>query len=440
MRLAEGGLRLDTGSVARFAFRKNMRSSAKRFLLVYGAIAFAAAINACANGNNNEGYTPPAPTTPQNNSSPDATTSSGDDGATTITGDDGGTGSTDDGSTGGEAGDDGGADAATEDADDGGEEAGPGPCAVGQTCVDLAPAGWSGYVQLRIAIADAGTGACAAPYAAVQQAGVADPSGAAAECTTCTCGAPSPAVTCVSGVTSANLGCSGSDTQNALTPGTCTNVIFPNGGTAPATASNTSSCTKAGGQLVGALDAAVAVSAIVCSPGAGDAGAASAGDAGDAGDAAAGDAGAGVPPTCDPLNQACASPISSQAGPSGVCIYQSGITTCPAGTHFTEQHIVGASVTDTRACGCACGPASCPTDGYIEGFANNGCTGTPAATLDAGAACVPIGTTNPTNGSTHFKYVQSRSGASGSCAVVDGGPSGGVSVDNGTALTLCCIP
>jgi hypothetical protein len=407
-----------------------MRSSVAKVLLVYGAIAFGAAINACAGGSD-EGdggsYTPPSSTTNPNNPGPDATT--GDDGSTMtpIPGDDGSVGS--------EAGDDGGVDAATEDADDsGGEEAGPVPCAVGQTCVDLAPAGWTGYVQLRLAMADAGTGTCTAPYAAVQQAGVADPSGAPAACTACTCGAPSPAVTCVSGVSSANLGCSGTDTPNALTPGTCTMVNLPNGGTAPATVSNTSSCTKQGGQLVGTLDASASAHAIVCAPGSGDAGVAAVSDA------AAGDAGAVPPPTCDPLVQACASGITSQAGPSGVCIYQSGVNTCPTGTEFTEQHLVGASVTDTRSCGCACGPASCPDDGYIEGFTKTGCTGTPTATLDAGAPCVPLGMTNPTNGSTYFKYVESRSSATGSCAVVDGGPSGGVSVDSTTALTLCCIP
>jgi hypothetical protein len=143
---------------------------------------------------------------------------------------------------------------------------------------------------------------------------------------------------------------------------------------------------------------------------------------------------AGAGPLCD-STQACADSIGTQAGPSGVCIYQMGITTCPMGVVFTEQHFVGASVDDTRGCGCSCGPAQCPADWKIEGFTSNGCTGNPVVTLDAGTAC---GTS--VDNATSFKYIQSASQAPGSCEVDDAGPTGGVSVDSTTGMTLCCIP
>jgi hypothetical protein len=119
-----------------------------------------------------------------------------------------------------------------------------------------------------------------------------------------------------------------------------------------------------------------------------------------------------------------------------VCIYQMGIQTCPTGTVFSDQHLVGASVVDTRGCTCACGAAQCPTDGVVEGFSSTGCTGAPTVTIDAGAKCVGFGFTAP----SHFKFVQSKSDAGGSCEVADGGPTGGVSVDTATGITLCCIP
>ena len=77
-----------------------------------------------------------------------------------------------------------------------------------------------------------------------------------------------------------------------------------------------------------------------------------------------------------------------------------------------------------------------PTDGVVEGFSSTGCTGAPTVTIDAGAKCVGFGFTAP----SHFKFVQSKSDAGGSCEVADGGPTGGVSVDTATGITLCCIP
>jgi hypothetical protein len=404
-----------------------MRLSLERACLVGAVMLGGGLLGACANGAQDDydaGYTAPVSTVKKKTSAPDATTpvNTGDD-ADQSSGDDQGSQAVD-------SGDDGGADATTDDGgDDSGDDASTGvTCSPGQTCVDMAPPGWTGYVQLRLALADAGTGSCALPYAAVQLAGVADPSGAPAQCTPCTCGKPTGSFACSASVGSLNLGCSGTDTITALPAGTCTNGgLLPNGATyAPTVTSGSGTCAGDGGVLIGTPDAAASTPAVVCALGAADGGALP---------ALAADAGSVAPPTCD-STQACAAVISSQAGPSGVCIFQSGITTCPSGTVFTDQHIVGASVSDTRSCACSCAPATCPSDGYIEGFKASGCTGTVAVTLDAGSAC---GT--GINGSTYFKYVASRSSSPGTCApAADAGASGGVSVDTATGTTLCCIP
>jgi len=394
--------------------------------LVMGVLAVAVSVDGCAAGsktddNNYAGFT--APTSTSTSPTPDATTPvSGDDEASSpFPGDETSATSGDDG--GEDA--DGGADA--DDADDGDDgEAGPAPCAANQTCVDQAPSGWTGYVQLRIATVDAGAGACAVPYGVVQQAGIADPSGTPAKCATCSCGAPTSTVTCSSGFATLNYGCSAADTYTALPAGSCVSATFANGGTEAPSTTSTATCATVGGQMVGTPDAAASTPAIVCAFGTADGGTPPVANV---------DAAATVGPTCD-STQACATAIVSQAGPSGVCIYQSGIQTCPTATVFTEQHLVGASAVDTRGCACACGAAQCPADGIVEGFGNSGCTGTPTVTLDAGAKCVGFAFTAP----SHFKYVQSKSDTAGGCEVDDAGPTGGVTVDTTTGVTLCCIP
>jgi len=375
-----------------------------------GVAAVGAGVDGCATAPNNEydsGYYP-TPTSTTRAPMPEA--SPGDEEPTTqpMQGDETTSPPTDDATEPPDGGD---------DADDGGEEAAAAPCTSGQTCVDVPPMGWTGYVQLRIADADAGTGSCTAPYAAPQLSGVADPSGAPAQCSACSCGAPTSPVTCASGFATLNILCTSADTYTALPNGTCVSATFANGGTEAPTATSAPTCATQGGQMIGGLDAATSTPAIICS-------------GVEAGAAATADAGTG--PTCS-STQACATSFASQAGPSGVCIYQSGVQTCPTGIVFTEQHLVGSSILDTRGCGCSCGAAQCPSDGVVEGYSTTGCTGTSTVALTPGSKC-DVGFSAP----SHFKFVQSRSDAGGSCEVDDGGPAGGVSVD--TATTLCCIP
>src|ERR1019366_10606190 len=104
-------------------------------------------------------------------------------------------------------------------------------------------------------------------------------------------------------------------------------------------------------------------------------------------DAGTPDAGCSVGPTCD-STQTCGTPISGQTGAaSGLCIYQSGVQTCPTGA-YSVQHIVGASVADSRGCSCGCVNPTCPADGYVTGYTSNSCGGTAAVTIAANTACM----------------------------------------------------
>jgi hypothetical protein len=313
------------------------------------------------------------------------------------------------------------------DAGEGGDDSAPVTtiCAAGQTCVDLAPTGWTGYVQLLLGTVDAGAGACAGPYAVSQATGIADPVGPPADCSSCNClaGDAGP-IQCSVGIATANLLCTPNGPTSPIVQDTCTAVSEGNGSaTAPTVTSSTGTCAPAS-----ALAPPTAPPAVVCAPG--NDGGTPGGDAG----ASGADAAPGA--TCD-STQACATPFVAPAGsPSGVCIYQAGVQTCPPGS-YSELHVVGSSLTDSRGCSCGCVNPTCPTDGYITGYTSSTCAGNPAITFDAGTPCKALG--NVKN-STAFIYHASHSAFSGACTAVDAGPSGNVSVAATGATTYCCIP
>ena len=140
--------------------------------------------------------------------------------------------------------------------------------------------------------------------------------------------------------------------------------------------------------------------------------------------------------TCS-TGQACAAPITAPAGsPVGICIYQAGVHDCPP-NHFSDQHVVGATIDDGRGCSCACVSPTCPTDGFVTGYTSNNCGGTAAITIDAGTPCKNFGNAN---NAASFIYHPSHGTFTGACAAVDAGPSGGVTIDATGATTYCCIP
>jgi hypothetical protein len=306
------------------------------------------------------------------------------------------------------------------------EAAAEGPtCGPGQTCVDIVPQGWSGYVQLVLQSGDAGTG-CAAPYPTDQPqlAGQTNPDGGPATCGTCTCSVPEAGITCSIELLTGDLLCLGGSSapMTALTQNTCVQIsgfgTSANGGSTQPTATS-GTCEAQGGAMTAAPPASTSTLATVCATA--DGGAPS----------ATSDGGSGM--TCMPTQACAAVPASSPGSPSGACIYQQGAQDCPVGSVFSAQYLVGA-IDDSRGCGCFCGAPSCPGDGYVSGYNSNNCSGPVAITIDAGSKC------KAALNETSFMYYPSHSGSRGTCEVEDAGPTGAVTIDAGTATTFCCIP
>ena len=289
------------------------------------------------------------------------------------------------------------------------------------TCVPAAPSGWTGFVQ--IVLSDAGAPQCAAPYAHAQGTKKTAPAGSPASCTPCTCGTPPTGpILCQVSLGSGGAACLGEAMTTApaglcvIPPGPMGITSGPNGDSYGPTMFPTPSgtCAPDGGKTAQPPAAPGTTSVAVCA-------------------AAAGAAGA-----CPSAGDDCvATPAPKAGSPSGACIYQPGVQTCPAG-RFTAQVVVADGVVDTRGCGaCACAAPGCPADGYVEGYTTANCSGSPATTFDASAPCV-LG--DNANLSVSFKYFPSHSPWAGTCAPSGGGPTGGVALDSASATTFCCIP
>ena len=266
---------------------------------------------------------------------------------------------------------------------------------------------------------DGGAPSCAGPYGASQATGIANPVGAPADCSSscnCLAGDAGP-VQCSVGIATENLLCTANGPTTPALQNTCTPVTGANGSaSAPSVTSSTGTCAPSAALAPPAAAPAVACGLTV--------------------DGGLPDAGSATGPTCNSA-QACAIPVSGPAGsPFGICIYRSGVHDCPPG-HFSDQHLVGTAIADSRGCSCACVSPSCPSDGYITGYTSGTCNGTAAITFDAGTPCRIFGNANNSNA---FIYHPSRGTFNGACAAVDAGPSGGVQVDGTNATTYCCIP
>jgi hypothetical protein len=140
---------------------------------------------------------------------------------------------------------------------------------------------------------------------------------------------------------------------------------------------------------------------------------------------------------CPSSGDVCVVPPASRPGGivTNLCIYRSGVQTCPS--PYTATHIVSTAVSDTRGCNaCSCGSAACPTDGYVQGFAL-GCLGPPIVTFAADAGCV-LG--DNAGGSASFIYYPSHGASSPSCPPLGGGATGSATPDTASATTYCCLP
>ncbi len=409
---------------------KSYSAAVYTFALLGGAAA--SSVSACATGGDTPPTTPGFVSTSSSNgggssgSDLDATTSSSSGSSSGSTGSSSGYG---DDTTNPPPGDDAPTSTGDDAGDDGSGNLPPGPtCTPGQACVDGVPSGWNGFVQLLVASPDAGAAGCAAPYDTVQPAlgGQTNPSGGPAGCGSCNCTLPDAGTSCSISVGTGNLGCTTGGPTSPATQGTCLPVppLSNFSGQIAATPTVVSGQCQAGPIAVTTPPSAPTSSTAVACAGPSDAG------------ASGGDAGA-IGVMCS-SGQACAAFPSTVDGgmPSGVCVYQAGIQTCPPSgtTLYTNTFVVGA-VEDSRGCGCSCAPFACPTDGYVNGYGSNDCSGATDAVLDAGNACKLFGVS-----AKSVKYIASRSGSPGTCAVADAGPTGTVDIDGGSATTFCCIP
>jgi hypothetical protein len=114
--------------------------------------------------------------------------------------------------------------------------------------------------------------------------------------------------------------------------------------------------------------------------------------------------------------------------PSHLCVSQAGDVACPGGA-FTDRHVVYTNADDTRSCSaCSCGPASgVGCQGKVSFYSDPSCTN---EINGGGPGCY---------GGAPFHSVKSTYVPSGGgCQPVGGALNGGV-VPEG-ALTVCCTP
>jgi hypothetical protein len=147
--------------------------------------------------------------------------------------------------------------------------------------------------------------------------------------------------------------------------------------------------------------------------------------------------------TLDPLG-ACADPgqtCTPSAPPSSgflTCIFQGGDNPCPAGSPYSEQHVVYAGFDDQRGCTpCGCGAPNSSCTATLAIFGDNMCT---AGLLDvgissAGSSCFDLQDAGPPLGSKALVGPQYYAGM---CAPSGGEPTDGGFVPSGPA-TFCCL-
>jgi hypothetical protein len=125
--------------------------------------------------------------------------------------------------------------------------------------------------------------------------------------------------------------------------------------------------------------------------------------------------------------------VPSLAAPYGACVAQSGSVSCPAGTPFTEQHVVGTGVTLTCTdCGCNV-TAEC--GGRVTLFTDTSCM---EDEFDVGAdgTCHP-GPPGLATSFNSYRYVANIP-ANVACAATGSSSAANVTLVN--EQTICCQP
>jgi hypothetical protein len=113
--------------------------------------------------------------------------------------------------------------------------------------------------------------------------------------------------------------------------------------------------------------------------------------------------------------------------PFAVCVEKAGVETCPSG--FPNQHLVGTTVDDTRACGaCTCTYDAGDCTGNATVYSNFGCTGA-SSTIPVTGTCTNVG--NHT-----WRTYQYNPTTSASCEASAITSDGGVAFND--PATICC--
>lgn len=298
-------------------------------------------------------------------------------------------------------------------------------CNAGFSCVDAAPAGWTGFVALFQGM-PAAEPACPAAFPSVSPYKGNDMPSAPFTCGACSCGAPTGQTCDLPDLLQVmNAPCGQMATSVAPLPvpanwtGTCYGPSgWPAGQTCNGSPCNSSvmapKATVTGGSCPasGGAPNLMPVTWSVLGKACGDA-------------PMGGGCGAGV---CQPKAAAPFEP--------GLCIYKASDNACPAGA-FSQKHVFYEGADDTRACGaCSCNtPQGSACDATISVYTdagNNQCN-TVGATFQAGGCGNLSG-----NPAVKGRKATISAPMGGSCTPGVAIPSGTVTPTNAT--TFCCTP
>lgn len=302
-----------------------------------------------------------------------------------------------------------------------------------RTCVPTAPSGWQGPYAAFDGLSDAAP-SCGGATPSEILTGFRNPSAAPVQCSACgTTPPPLNQIGCCSNTSVTRYGSAGCTGTNlgttSLSPdgqATCTNVLA-----GAASARFQLSICPASGSFNGGVQCSVTTQAVATMR---------------------------PPATWENLGRLCGAPASAAAGcaPSAVClprppagfsskmcVWHDGNVPCE-GTSFTARRVYYDDVVDTRTCsscvaGNVSGTLTCTpsilacTDACCETGSS-----TTFSTPSTGSICA-----SPTNGYVDLGWARTSttSIANATCGASSGGaPTGGVTADNATATTVCCLP
>lgn len=124
-----------------------------------------------------------------------------------------------------------------------------------------------------------------------------------------------------------------------------------------------------------------------------------------------------------------------KAAPAKACALLPAEATCPSG--FTASQTIYPVTADSRVCDCICGPSEAATceGATIELFSDGSCAAGLGTSLPAGSTC------NDTTAFDSVSSIKVNAGTwtGGECPSIDL-HDGSLSIDMGSALTLCCRP